>query len=94
VSTLAATVHYHFGCLHGGDLIFAMYYVTADKKQVLVPQRLFDMDLDAAYTSGTFSLKGPGTLYLRWANTHSWFGEKILNYSVDVVEVGRWVLTD
>lgn len=85
VTGQAATIRYNFGSQDGSDLIFAMYYVTESTKRVIVPQRLFDFAQDV--TCGEFNVRGPGTLYLRWANTHTWFGEKLLNYEVDIREV-------
>ncbi len=70
-------------------MIFAMYFITEKKKVVLVPQRLVDFELDGALTRGEVALRGPGTVYFRWGNTHSWFGEKLLSYSVEVNEVMR-----
>jgi hypothetical protein len=84
VSSLAASIFYQFGS-EDGDMIFAMYYVTETTKKVIVPQRLFDFSQDV--TRGHFDVRGPGTLYLRWANTHTWFGEKLLHYEVDIREV-------
>lgn len=83
-------------------MIFAMYWVTETAKRVIVPQRLFDFQHDV--TRGEFEVRGPGTLFLRWANTHTWFGEKVLSYEVDILEVNdgamwkyeecvRWAIT-
>ena len=84
VTARVASIAYHFGS-QDGDMIFAMYYVTDSSKTVLVPQRLFDFSQDV--TRGCFEVRGPGTLHLRWANTHTWFGEKLLSYEVEVREV-------
>jgi hypothetical protein len=85
VTASTASIRYQFGSKDGSDLIFAMYYVTEKSKMVIVPQRLFDFSQDV--TAGVFEVRGPGTLYLRWANTHTWFGEKLLSYEVDIREV-------
>jgi hypothetical protein len=84
VTAASASISYDFGS-KDGDMIFAMYYITEKKKTVVVPQRLFDFAQDA--TCGHFDVRGPGTLYLRWANTHTWYGEKLLHYSVEIQEV-------
>jgi hypothetical protein len=84
VNADSATIRYKFNS-EDGDMIFAMYYVTEKKKMIIVPQRLFDFAQDE--TSGQFDVRGPGTLFLRWANTHTWYGEKILSYSVEINEV-------
>ena len=84
ISSLSASIHYKFHS-RDGDMIFAMYFITERKKSALVPQRLFDFSQDK--TNGKFNVNGPGTLYLRWSNTHSWFGEKILSYEVVIHEV-------
>lgn len=89
VTAPSASIRYQFSS-RDGDMIFAMYYVTATKKQVLVPQRLFDFAQDA--TAGHCEVRGPGTLHLRWANTHSWLGEKSLSYSVEIKEVKSYIL--
>lgn len=69
-----------------GDINFGIAFFTSDgEEEIIEAQKRVDSDVNSY--SGAYTIPTSGTLVLLWDNSYSWFTEKNLTLSVEVIQV-------
>jgi hypothetical protein len=74
-----------------GDIDFCIAFVTEDgNEDILEDWHRVDSDTTPHY--GYFKIVSPGTVVMMWDNSYSWFTEKSLTLTVEVIPVSLDIL--